>query len=116
MTAIGAFGTVMEARAKALRALPPRSEKPSNSAQMDGERGRDEGTAARNSSRAVFAHLSQTGTTEAAPSWHAQRLNAAFVAQVLGQVMNTQACGQISAPAAYGRGRGIARLGFDARA
>jgi len=83
---------------------------------MDGECGRDDGFARANEARSRFAHLSQNGTSENAPLWHGPRLCAAFVAQVLGQVMGTAAPSQAGACAAYGKGRGIARLGFDARA
>lgn len=68
-----------------LRARAVRVEKARNSSDLGGEiprrtdagRGRDVQFSPRN--------LSQSGTSEYAPLWHGPLLNAAFVAQVLGQ-------------------------------
>jgi len=83
---------------------------------MNGECAADGGDARGNEARSRFAHLSQNGTEESAPLWHGPRLRAAFVAQVLGQIMGTQPPSQAQACSAYGSGRGVARLGFDSRA
>jgi hypothetical protein len=60
--------------------------------------------------------LSRNETAKPDPDWNAPWLRAAFVAQVLGQVLGATSCDRGSALAAYGKPAAIPSLFLNARA
>lgn len=87
MSGIGTFAIVARAPAQTLRAASARVEKACESNTLHND-ARHEDFAAAGSARAhANSALQQNETQSCAPLWHGPRLRAAFVAQVLGQVM-----------------------------
>lgn len=86
MTLNGPFAIARRTEVLPPRFAAQRVEKPSQSAQLHGER-RDEDASARCPfAQRMRGHLSHKGTEDVAPLWYGPRLRPAFVAQVLGQV------------------------------
>lgn len=101
MSGTGTFAIVANASAHSLRAAHARVEKASASNTLHNE-ARAEDFTSPGSQLACTRHASsQNDTDMRAPVWHGPRLRAAFVAQVLGQMMHDEKKTALSPAAAY---------------
>jgi hypothetical protein len=111
MTGSGTFGIGGGARDYALRALALRAARPQNASHFHGER-QDDLRGQRLPRQNGGGANSSRFETDGPPNWNGPRLNSAFVAQVLGQMLAKNRY-ERSALLAYGeRGRALS-LGCD---
>ena len=112
MSGNGTFGIGGAGSDYALRILPLRVAKPFCSNRFDSER--EGGARERAPSREEIARAKPSRfETEPAPDWNGPRLNSAFVAQVLGQILTENEYAARSARAGYGGQPGRFALACD---
>lgn len=100
-----------------MRTLAPISETPSDSSGLRSDRRRASENGRRHGRRATDRVMCQSGTTAREPLWYEQALRPLFVAQLLGQPVNTQAGDRRSALLTYRENarQGLAALFVDTR-
>ncbi len=108
MMGTGQIAILGNAGAPALRHAHLRVEKACNASDLNDRTMHSDDPNAQRHTAATSRELSQSETQRAAPLWHGPRLSPAFVAQVLGQVMESTPRDARSVFAAYEDGAGRA--------
>lgn len=110
------YPATTNASAKWTRLAVVRVEKPQQSGHSNGENARQDDFAERGGARFVSSSASRFATPQHAPLWHGPQLRPAFVAQVLGQIMDARAPEPAAACTAYRHRVAAPALFFDASA